>query len=325
MALMGAGYTDEARAWRDWLLRAMAGAPEQAQIMYGPTGVHRLTELELDWLPGYEGSKPVRIGNAAHDQFQLDVFGEVLNTLHQGRLLGVRTSTASWSLELALLSKVEDVWADPDDGIWEVRGGRRHFTHSKVMAWVAVDRAVRSAEQFGLEAPLDRWRALRDTIHADVLANGVDDRGVFVQSYGSKALDASLLLVPIVGFLPASDERVVRTVEAVQRELSVDGLIYRYHPDETDDGLAGGEGVFLMCTFWLADALAMLGRTDEARALFERLLALRNDVGLLSEQYDPVAKRMLGNFPQAFSHVALITTAASLAEHDDSAGRRPRD
>jgi len=316
LALMSAGYTDEARAWRDWLLRAIAGRPDQAQIMYGPTGEHRLTEMELDWLPGYEGSLPVRIGNAAHGQFQLDVYGEVLDALHQARVLGVQSSGDSWPLEQALTGVVENCWRRPDDGIWEVRGGRRHFTHSKVMAWVAVDRAVRSAEQFGLDGPLDRWRALRDAIHADVLANGVDHRGVLVQSYGSTALDASLLLVPIVGFLPAADERVVRTVEAISQELTVDGFIYRYHPEQTDDGLPGSEGVFLMCTFWLADALAMLGRQDEARTLFERLLTLRNDVGLLSEQYDPQAKRMLGNFPQAFSHVALVTTAATLAEED---------
>jgi GH15 family glucan-1,4-alpha-glucosidase len=322
LSLMGAGYTDEARAWRDWLLRALAGKPEQAQIMYGPTGKHRLTEEVLDWLPGYEGSRPVRVGNAAHGQFQLDVYGEVLDALHQARVFGI-DSRESWPLETALLQVVEKSWSEPDDGIWEVRGGRERFTHSRVMAWVAVDRAVRSAERFTLEAPLERWRALRDEIRADVLAKGVNAEGVFVQSYGSNALDASLLMVPIVGFLPPSDERVVRTVEAIQRELTVDGFVLRYRPEETNDGLPGEEGVFLMCSFWLADNLALLGRLDEARALFERLLSLRNDVGLLAEEYDPTTKRMLGNFPQAFSHVALVTTATTLATNGDIQSRLP--
>jgi GH15 family glucan-1,4-alpha-glucosidase len=321
LALMGAGFTDEARAWRDWLLRAVAGQPDAAQIMYGPTGRHRLTELEIDWLPGYEGSRPVRVGNAAHAQFQLDVFGEVLDALHQARVLGIelQSSHASWDLERALVEVVADNWQKPDDGIWEVRGGRQPFTHSRIMAWVAIDRSIRSAEQFGLDAPLAQWRVLREAIHEDVLAKGVDQRGVFVQAYGGTALDASLLLVPMVGFLPATDERVVRTLDAIQQELTVDGFVRRYIPDQTNDGLTGNEGVFLMCSFWLVDNLALVGRHDEARALFERLLALRNDVGLLSEQYDPTARRMLGNFPQAFSHVALITSAATLSKGSSAA------
>ncbi len=317
LALMSGGYTDEARAWRDWLLRTVAGRPDQVQIMYGPAGEHRLTEVELDWLPGYEGSRPVRIGNDAHRQFQLDVFGEVLDALHQARALGLQGDGAAWALERALVGVVEDCWRQPDDGIWEVRGGRRHFTHSKVMAWVALDRALRSAERFGLPGPLDRWRALRDEIHAEVLERGVDDRGVFVQAYGSSALDASLLMVPLVGFLPATDERVVATMEAIQRDLTHDGFVHRYLAHETVDGVGGGEGTFLMCSFWLADNLALMGRTAEARAMFERLLALRNDVGLLAEQYDPAAGRMLGNFPQAFSHVALVGTAGYLSSREE--------
>ncbi|MBV9950877.1 MAG: glycoside hydrolase family 15 protein, partial [Acidimicrobiia bacterium] len=323
LALMEGGYTDEAKAWRAWLLRALAGQPDQAQIMYGPGGEHRLTELELDWLPGYEGSRPVRIGNGAHEQFQLDVFGEVLDALHQARVTGIDDMDGAWNLETKLVEVVEDHWNEPDDGIWEVRGGRQHFTHSKVMAWVALDRAIRSADRFGLDAPTERWSALRDRIHAEVLERGVDDRGVFVQAYGSKALDASALIVPLVGFLPPDDPRVVATVETIDRELNDDGFIRRYHPDHAaDDGLAGGEGTFLMCTFWMADCLALLGRTDEATDRFERLLALRNDVGLLAEQYDPSAKRLLGNFPQAFSHVSLVSTAAALGGSNGLRTRR---
>ncbi len=316
LALMDAGYTDEARAWRDWLLRAVAGRPDQVQIMYGPAGEQRLTELELGWLPGYEGSRPVRSGNGAHDQLQIDVFGEVLDALHQARVAGIEPDAEAWSLAKALVGVLERCWSEPDDGIWEVRGGRRHFTHSKVMAWVAVDRAIRSAERFGVPGPLGRWRALREEIRADVLAHGVNDDGVFVQSYGSRELDASLLMVPLIGFLPASDPRVANTVAAIERELTVDSFVYRYrsHPDV--DGLEGGEGTFLMCTFWMADNLAMLGRVEEARERFRRLLAIRNDVGLLAEQYDPVAGRMLGNFPQAFSHVSLVNTATTLAGVD---------
>ncbi len=312
MALMSAGYTDEARAWRDWLLRAAAARPDQAQIMYGPAGEHRLTEIELDWLPGYEGSAPVRIGNAAHDQFQLDVFGEVLDALHQADAQGIELEGHAWDLARELTNAVEDLWQKPDDGIWEVRGGRRHFTHSKVMAWVALDRAIRCAEVADREGALDRWRAVRDQIKAEVLEKGVDDRGVFVQSYDSDALDASLLLIPQVGFLPPDDQRVVNTVEAIQRELTENGLVVRYRNEEAADGLSGTEGTFLMCSFWLADDLALMGRTDQAEDLFTRLLRLRNDVGLLSEEYDPSTGRMLGNFPQAFSHVSLIATATNL-------------
>ncbi len=325
MALMSAGYTEEATAWRDWLLRAAAGRPDQAQIMYGPAGEHRLTELELDWLTGYEGSKPVRIGNAAHDQFQLDVFGEVLDALHQGSTQGIELAGHAWDLARELVIAVEDLWHQPDDGIWEVRGDRRHFTHSKVMAWVALDRAIRGAEAGNRDGPIDRWKAARREIKAEVLDKGVDDRGVFVQSYGSHALDASLLLIPHVGFLTPDDPRVVNTVEAIQRELTEDGFVHRYKVEETDDGFPGGEGVFLMCSFWLADDLALMGRTKEATELFERLLALRNDVGLLSEEYDPPSGRLLGNFPQAFSHVSLISTATNLCDRTEGMTSRRRD
>jgi GH15 family glucan-1,4-alpha-glucosidase len=323
LALMGGGYTDEAVAWRDWLLRALAGRPDQAQIMYGPRGEHRLTELELDWLPGYEGSRPVRIGNAAHDQFQLDVFGEVLDARHQARMADISDTDGAWALETALVGVVEKRWTQPDDGLWEVRGGQQHFTHSKVMAWVALDRAIRSATRFGLDAPVDRWRSVRNEIRADILERGVDDRGVFVQSYGSKALDASTLMIPLVGFLPPDDERVVATVEAIERELTEGGFVRRYLPDDAaDDGLPGGEGTFLMCTFWMVDCLALMGRRDEATTRFEQLLALRNDVGLLAEQWDPAAKRMLGNFPQAFSHVSLVSSAETLSGRDGLRSRR---
>jgi len=314
MALLNAGFTTEAAAWRDWLLRTVAGSPEQLQIMYGASGERRLTELELDWLGGYEGSKPVRIGNAAHGQFQLDVYGEVLDALHQGRCHGLADEHASWSLQQQLVDYVENHWNEPDDGIWEVRGGRQHFTHSKVMAWVAVDRAIASIEDFGYDGPLDRWKRLRDDIHRDVLEHGVDERGVFVQRYGSPELDASLLMVPLVGFLPPDDERVRNTVTAIEQGLTEGGFVYRYRTlgSEGIDGLAGAEGVFLMCSFWLADNYALLGRHDEAAAMYELLAGLRNDVGLLSEEYDPAGKRMLGNFPQAFSHVALVNTAGNV-------------
>jgi GH15 family glucan-1,4-alpha-glucosidase len=312
MALMSAGFTEEASSWRDWLLRAVAGRPDQAQIMYGPAGEHRLTELEVEWLPGYEDSAPVRIGNAAHGQFQLDVYGEVLDALHQGFSQGLKIKGHSWELARELVVAVEDLWHKPDDGIWEVRGGRRHFTHSKVMAWVALDRAIHLAEDAHHRAPVDRWKAARAEIHKEILEEGVDDRGVFVQSYGSKALDASLLLIPQVGFLPPHDDRVVNTVEAIQKELTEDGFVRRYLQSDSEDGLSGEEGVFLMCSFWLADDLALMGRTAEATRLFQRLLDLRNDVGLLSEEYDPSTGRLLGNIPQAFSHVSLISTANNL-------------
>ncbi|MGH9117413.1 MAG: glycoside hydrolase family 15 protein [Acidimicrobiales bacterium] len=311
-ALLGAGFTDEAVAWRDWLLRAVAGDPEDLQIMYGVAGERRLTEVEADWLPGYMGARPVRLGNAAWQQFQLDVFGEVLDSLHRAAGAGIEYSEDAWNLQVMLLEFLEGNWGRPDEGIWEVRGERRQFTHSKVMAWVAADRAVRAVEEFGRNGPVDRWRRLRDEIGRDVLANGVDDRGRFVQYYGSDELDASLLMIPQVGFLPATDERVVRTVEAIQQELTVDGFVQRYRTRERFDGLPPGEGTFLLATFWLADVLAMMGRIDEATDIFERLLALRNDVGLLPEQYAPRERRFLGNFPQAFSHTALVNTALLL-------------
>jgi GH15 family glucan-1,4-alpha-glucosidase len=315
-ALLCAGYVEEASAWRDWLLRAAAGDPAELQIMYGPAGERRLSELELPWLPGYEGSKPVRVGNAAAEQFQLDVYGEVLDSMHQARRAGIHPDPAAWNLERALINFVEGAWTLPDEGIWEVRGPRRHFTHSKVMAWVALDRAVKATTRYGLEGPVDEWKRLRARIHDEVCEKGYDaERNTFTQYYGSKHLDASLLMIPLVGFLPGTDDRVRGTVEAIQRDLTRDGFVMRYSEDASAevDGLPAGEGAFLACTFWLADNLILLGRTDEARALFERLLGLTNDVGLLSEEYDPVARRLLGNFPQAFSHVSLANTARNLA------------
>ena len=313
-SLLDAGYEEEAVAWRDWLMRALAGRPDQAQIMYGPAGEHRLTEFELPWLSGFEGSLPVRIGNGAHDQFQLDVFGEVLDAFYEGSLAFDDDIPQAWRTGRALADVVHRRWTEPDDGIWEVRGGQRHFTHSKVMAWVALDRAIRIAESVpSTDADLTRWRATREEIRHQVLDRGVDADGVFVQSYGSSALDASLLMVPLVGFLPADDPRVVATVDAIRQRLTEDGFVYRYDTDETDDGVGGGEGTFLMCTFWLADVLLMQGKMDEAREIFERLVGLRNDVGLLAEMYDPTAQRMLGNFPQAFSHTALVATGIALS------------
>jgi GH15 family glucan-1,4-alpha-glucosidase len=322
-ALLGVGFVDEAEAWRAWLVRAVAGDPQDLQIMYGVGGERRLQESELPWLPGYEGSAPVRIGNAAAGQVQLDVYGEVLDALYVARRAGLAADSASWALERALAEHLARIWQQPDEGIWEVRGGRRHFVHSKVMAWVAFDRAVRSATEFGLDGPVERWRTIRDEIHAQVCAQGFDtERNSFVQSYGSKALDASLLLIPVVGFLPPEDPRVRGTLAAIERELVRDGLVLRYDTGDTADGLPPGEGAFLACSFWLADNYVLQGRIDEARALFERLLAFRNDVGLLSEEYDPVARRQLGNFPQAFSHVALINTATGLASHAGTAHQR---
>jgi GH15 family glucan-1,4-alpha-glucosidase len=315
LTLLEAGYTDEARAWRDWLLRAVAGDPGTLQIMYGPAGERRLEERELQWLPGYEGSRPVRVGNAAYGQFQIDVWGEVMDALWVARRSGLPVDEDAWRLQQALLEHLEGTWREPDEGIWEVRGPRRHFTHSKLMAWVAFDRAVRSVESLGLDGPVERWLAQRDEIHAEVCANGVDDRGAFVQSYGSGDLDASLLMMPLVGFLPPSDPRVKATVDAVATELTDDaGFVWRYRPKAELDGLGSDEGAFLLCSFWLADCLALMGRHGEAEALFERLLALRNDVGLLSEQYDTGRGRLLGNMPQAFSHVALVDTASNLCD-----------
>jgi GH15 family glucan-1,4-alpha-glucosidase len=312
-ALLGAGFVAEAEAWRGWLLRAVAGSPEDLQIMYGVAGERRLVEYEVPWLPGYEKSAPVRIGNAAAGQVQLDVYGEVLDALYVARKAGLAANAASWALELALIEHLETIWDQPDDGIWEVRGGRKHFTHSKIMAWVAFDRMVRSAEEFGLDGPVAHWRTIRDAIHSEVCVEGFDPaQNSFVQSYGVKALDASLLLMPIVGFLPPSDHRIRGTLAAIERNLIRDGFVLRYHTDAGADGLPPGEGVFLACSFWLADNYILQERFDDARKLFERLLSLRNDVGLLAEEYDPTAKRQLGNFPQAFSHLALINTAHNL-------------
>jgi GH15 family glucan-1,4-alpha-glucosidase len=322
-SLMAAGYREEAAAWRDWLLRAVAGEPSKLQIMYGPSGERNLLEREIPWLPGYEGSTPVRVGNAAADQYQLDVYGEVISALHEARRLGISSSTPAWELERAIMDFLESGWKQPDDGIWEVRGPRRHFTHSKVMAWLAVDSAVRDIEEYALEGPLDKWKALREEIHSEVCEKGYDpERKTFTQYYGSKELDASVLMVPLVGFLPASDERVVGTVEAIQRELTQDGFVVRYDSTASDnvDGLTGREGAFLACSFWLADDLNLIGRRDEAVELFERLVALRNDLGLLSEEYDPIAKRQVGNFPQAFSHVSLVNTAVGLSQQDKGTG-----
>jgi GH15 family glucan-1,4-alpha-glucosidase len=323
LALMNAGYYDEACAWRDWLLRAAAGAPSQVRIMYGLAGERRLTEFAIPWLPGYAQSRPVRIGNAAHDQLQLDVFGEVMDALHQARRGGLHPREADWAFQRALLEHLEQVWDLPDEGIWEVRGERRHFTHSKVMTWVALDRGIRAVEAFKLEGPVSRWKALRQSIHDEVCSRGFDPQlGSFVQSYGSKELDASLLLLPTMGFLPATDPRIKGTIEAVERRLFVDGFLLRYDTATSDDGLPPGEGAFLACSFWMADAYLLIGRVGDARRLFERLLSLRNDVGLLAEEYDTRARRLVGNFPQAFSHIALINTAHNLARATKPAEQR---
>jgi GH15 family glucan-1,4-alpha-glucosidase len=291
--------------------------------MYGLAGERRLTEYEVPWLPGYENSRPVRLGNAAHGQLQLDVFGEVMDALHQARGGALDSREADWAFQRALLAHLEKVWDEPDEGIWEVRGARRHFTHSKVMAWVALDRGVRAIETYGLAGPLDRWRQLRKSIHDDVCEQGFNrEIGSFVQSYGSRELDASLLLLPTMGFLPASDPRIRGTIEAIERRLFVDGFLLRYDTHTSDDGLPEGEGAFLACSFWLADAYVLVGRTADARRLFERLLALRNDVGLLAEEYDTRAHRLVGNFPQAFSHVALVNTAHNLARATKPAEQR---
>jgi GH15 family glucan-1,4-alpha-glucosidase len=325
-ALMTAGFMGEAADWRDWLLRAVAGDPSALQIMYGAAGERRLTELELDWLPGYEASRPVRIGNAAVRQFQLDVYGEVLDALHQARRRGLDADAASWALQCALACAVERAWSEPDEGIWEVRGPRRHFTHSKVMAWVALDRAVHGVEHHGRHGPVDRWRQVRQRIHDDVCRHGFDARrGTFTQFYGSAELDASVLMIPLVGFLPPSDPRVRGTVAAIERELMWDGFLRRYSmtPRTEDvDGLPAGEGAFLACTCWLADNYQLQGRTEEARTTFERVLAVRNDVGLLSEEFHPGHRRLLGNFPQAFSHVSLVNTAFNLSRADSPAADR---
>jgi GH15 family glucan-1,4-alpha-glucosidase len=329
-ALLGTGYVREARAWRDWLLRAVAGDPADLRIMYALDGSRRIPEYELPWLNGYENSSPVRVGNAAAEQFQLDVWGEVLDGLHLTREAGLSSTADAWRLQRALMDFLEGAWERPDNSLWEVRGPQRQFVHSKVMAWAGVDRAVQAVERFGLDGPVDQWRRLRQEIHDDVCAKGYDaDRNTFTQFYGSHGLDAALLLIPRVGFLPWDDPRVSGTVDAVAKELDQDGFLLRYRPDADGgvDGLPGHEGAFLACTFWLADTLAGLRRTGEAEQLFERLLGLRNDLGLLSEEYDIHAERQVGNTPQAFSHVGLVNTArhlsGSLAAHD--AARKARE
>ncbi len=317
-ALMRGGYHQEAIEWRDWLLRAVAGDPKDLQIMYGPAGERRLEEWEVPWLTGYEGSSPVRIGNAAAGQFQLDVYGEVMSALYEACKVGDEVTDPAWDLQCALMDFLESGWAEPDDGIWEVRGPRRHFTHSKVMAWVAVDRAVRTVEECNLDGPVDRWRALRSQIHDEVCSKGYNsDVGAFTQYYGATELDASVLMIPLVGFLPAGDERVRSTVEAIERDLTEDGFVLRYKAADAHDvdGLAGREGAFLACSFWLADCLELIGRHDDARVLFEKLLSLRNDLGLLAEEYDALSGRQVGNFPQAFSHVSLVNAAYNLSGH----------
>ena len=325
-ALMRGGFHEEAMDWRDWLLRAVAGEPSELQIMYGPAGERRLEEWEVDWLGGYEGSRPVRVGNAAAGQFQLDVYGEVMSALYEACVVGDPVSTSAWDLQQVLMDFVEQHWMDPDDGIWEVRGPRRHFTHSKVMAWVAIDRAVRTVEDFGVPGPVERWRDLRDRIHSEVCSQGWNDEvGAFTQYYGSDGLDASLLMLPLVGFLPPSDQRVVRTVEAIERGLTEDGFVLRYRAEDAHDvdGLAGHEGAFLACSFWMADCLDLIGRREDADALFERLLSLRNDLGLLAEEYDARLGRQVGNFPQAFSHVSLVNAAYNLSGHPEAADQEP--
>jgi GH15 family glucan-1,4-alpha-glucosidase len=328
--LLLAGYEDEAAAWREWLLRAVAGSPDDLQILYGVTGVRRLDEYEVAWLPGYENSIPVRLGNAAAKQFQLDVYGEVMDTLHLARIAGLPPAPQAWKVQVALLKFLESHWELPDDGLWEVRGPRRHFTHSKIMAWVAFDRAIKDAEQDSLEGPIQRWRQLRETIHTQVCDNGFDPTiNSFVQSYGSTHLDASLLLIPQVGFLPADDPRIAGTIAAIERSLVVDGLVLRYSTATNVDALPAGEGTFLPCSFWLADSYLLTGRRQEGEELFERLLGLSNDVGLFAEEYDPRAQRMLGNFPQALTHMALVNTARllSMPEHEvrgaSERGERP--
>jgi GH15 family glucan-1,4-alpha-glucosidase len=323
LSLMNAGYYGEARAWRDWLLRAAAGAPAQLQIMYGLAGERRLVEYEVPSLPGYESSPPVRVGNAAHGQLQLDVFGEVMDALHQARRGGLDPRDEDWAFQRALLQHLGSIWTEPDEGLWEVRAAPRQFTHSKVMSWVAFDRGIKAIETHGLDGPLDEWRAVRAAIHHDVCTKGFDRQlNSFVQAYGTTELDASLLLIPTVGFLPPSDPRVRGTIEAVERRLFVDGFLLRYDPVTSDDGLPGTEGAFLACSFWLADAYVLIGREADARRLFEKLLGLCNDVGLLSEEYDTGRRRMVGNYPQAFSHVGLVNTAHNLARSSKPAKQR---
>jgi GH15 family glucan-1,4-alpha-glucosidase len=325
LALMHGGYYGEARAWRDWLFRAIAGSPDQIQVLYGVGGERRLTEWEVPWLPGYEGSRPVRIGNGAATQTQLDIYGELLDALYHATSNGLPPAERGEELVRALLGHLAEIWRQPDEGIWEVRGSPQHFTHSKVMVWVAFDRAIRDFEVRGIRGDFAEWRRLRDEIHADICRNAFDpDLGSFVQAYGSKIHDAALLLLPLVGFLPPEDPRIVGTVKAIERNLVKDGFVLRYDTAEDVDGLSPGEGAFLACSFWLADNWILQGRLAEARELFERLLALTNDVGLLAEEYDPHTRRQLGNFPQAFSHVALVNTAFNLTRAEGPAEQRAR-
>ncbi len=313
LSLMHAGFYEEAQDWRLWLQRAVAGLPAQAQIMYGVAGERLLPEIQLPWLPGYQGAAPVRIGNAASDQFQLDIYGEMLDAYYQGRRGGLPPADFGPNLVVVLLDHLAQVWREPDEGIWEVRGPRRHFTHSKVMAWVAFDRAIRLAENFDLPGPVEQWKAVRQAIHDEVCAKAYNaERGTFVQHYGANTLDASVLMMPLVGFLPVTDQRVSGTIAAIERDLTAEGFVLRYDSGSGRDGLPPGEGAFLPCSFWLADCLLMLGRTSDARRLFKRLAGLCNDVGLLAEEYDPKAQRFTGNFPQAFSHIALVNTAYNL-------------
>jgi GH15 family glucan-1,4-alpha-glucosidase len=324
-SLMQAGYREEAAAWSNWLLRAVAGDPAQLQIMYGAGGERRLTEVQLPHLCGYENSVPVRIGNAACDQLQLDVYGEVMDAMHLARCMNIECDPAYWHLQRHIVDFVEAQWMKPDEGIWEIRGPRRHFTHSKVMAWVAIDRAVRAVEEFGLDGPVERWRALRQEIHDDICAKGFHpERKAFTQFYGSDKLDAALLMMPLVGFLPATDERVSSTVDLIAKELVNDGYVQRYHPEESAaiDGLPPGEGAFLPCSFWLVDCLHLMGREKEARAFFQRLLDVRSGLGLLSEEYETKQHRLIGNFPQAFSHIGLINTARNLSPKEGPAEHR---
>jgi GH15 family glucan-1,4-alpha-glucosidase len=323
LALMNSGYFDEAGRWRDWLLRAIAGMPSQVQIMYGITGTRRLDEWEVPWLDGYEGAHPVRIGNAASNQLQLDIYGEIMDALHMARCGGLGGNETAWALQIKLLEHLETIWQDPDEGIWEIRGPKQHFTFSKVMAWVAFDRAIKSAEKDKLTAPIKKWRGLRDKIHAQICKKAYDSElGSFTQSYGSRQLDSSPLLMALVGFLPPTDHRIQGTVHAIETSLMRDGFVRRYETDLTEDGLPGSEGVFLACSFWLADTYLLLGRREDARQLFERLLSLRNDVGLLSEEYDTKRCRMLGNFPQALSHIGLINTGHNLIRREKPAEQR---
>lgn len=325
LAMMSAGYTDEASRWTDWLLRTIAGDPSQLQILYGVSGERTLPEIELSHLAGYENSKPVRVGNAAANQLQLDIYGEIMDVNHIKRELGLKTSGDSWRVERHLIEFVAENWRQPDEGIWEIRGPRRHFTHSKMMAWVALDRAVKAVKTAKLDGDVGRWRRVRDEIHQDVCAHGYNEHtGVFTQYYGSELLDASLLMMPLVGFLPPTDERVTRTIDAIAERLTEDGFVLRYHPEKSADvdGLPPGEGTFLPCSYWLVDCLFLLGRIQQAEALFEKLLSVRTPLGLLSEEYDTKNNRLVGNFPQAFSHVALVNSAHNLMQHQTPAEQR---